>query len=53
MREKATGGLTVIALEMDGELLTDPQASTELVPGCTLLTIGSEAQLEAFRATFS
>ncbi len=49
----ARTGLTVIALEIDGDLLTDPHASTKLVPGCTLLTIGSESQLEAFRGAFS
>ena len=48
----AETGLTVIALEIDGRLLTDPDASTTLVPGCTLLAIGSEAQLEAFREAF-
>ncbi|MCA1791653.1 MAG: TrkA C-terminal domain-containing protein [Thioalkalivibrio sp.] len=55
LRESAIGaktGLTVIALEIDGQLLTDPQASTTLMPGCTLLTIGSESQLEAFREAF-
>jgi Trk K+ transport system NAD-binding subunit len=48
----AETGLTVIALEIDGRLVTDPHASTTLVPGCTLLTIGSESQLEAFRNAF-
>jgi len=48
----AETGLTVIALEIDGQLVADPHASTTLVPGCTLLTIGSESQLEAFRNAF-
>ncbi|MEX2465327.1 MAG: NAD-binding protein [Gemmatimonadota bacterium] len=48
----AETGLTVIALEIDDRLVTDPHASTTLMPGCTLLTIGSDAQLEAFREVF-
>ena len=48
----AETGLTVIALDTDGQLTTDPHASTTLTPGSTLLTIGSESQLEAFRETF-
>ncbi|MDZ7778492.1 MAG: NAD-binding protein [Gemmatimonadota bacterium] len=48
----ARTGLTVVGLEVEGALITDPDASSVLVPGCTLLTIGSEAQLEAFRKAY-
>ncbi|MEX2473254.1 MAG: NAD-binding protein [Gemmatimonadota bacterium] len=55
LRESRIGartGLTVIGIEVDQQLVTDPQASTTLVPGCTLLTIGSEEQLAAFREAY-
>ncbi len=55
LRESGIGartGLTVIGIEIEGRLLTDPQASTTLTPGATLLTIGSEEQLAAFREAF-
>lgn len=49
----ARTGLTVVGIEVEGALLTDPDASTVLVPGCTLLTIGSEEQLDAFRKAYT
>ena len=48
----ARTGLIVVGLEVNGELVSDPRASTVLVPGCTLLTIGSEEQLDAFREAY-
>lgn len=55
LRESRIGartGLNVIGIEIDGELVTDPQASTTLAPGSTLLAIGTEDQLAAFREVF-
>jgi len=46
-------GLTVIAIESDGGLLTDPRGSTRMTGGCTLLTIGSDEQLERFWELYS
>ena len=45
-------GLIVMGLEVEGRLVTDLRAATVLVPGCTLLTIGSDEQLEAFREAY-
>lgn len=45
-------GLIVMGLEVEGELVTDLKGATVLVPGCTLLTIGTEDQLEAFREAY-
>lgn len=45
-------GLTVIALETNGKLVTDPRGSTRLLPGCTLLAIGADDQLERFRELY-
>jgi len=48
----ARTGLTVVALEVEGRLLTDPQASTILLPNSLLLTIGTEEQRETFREVY-
>lgn len=48
----ARTGLIVMGLEVEGELVTDLRGATVLVPGCTLLTIGTEEQLEAFREAY-
>lgn len=49
----ARTGLTVVALEEGGVLLTDPNAGTVLRPGSLLLTIGTEEQLETFRKVYA
>ena len=41
-----------MGLEVEGELVTDLRGATVLVPGCTLLTIGTDHQLDAFRAAY-
>jgi voltage-gated potassium channel len=46
-------GLAVVAVETNGALTPDPRGSTRLVPGCTLLTIGTAEQLERFREVFT
>jgi len=48
----ARTGLTVVALEVEGGLLTDPQASTVLLPKSLLLTMGTEEQRETFRQLY-
>ncbi len=48
----ARTGLIVMGLEVDGDLVTDLRGATVLVPGCTLLTIGTEEQLDAFREAY-
>jgi Trk K+ transport system NAD-binding subunit len=45
-------GLIVMGLEVEGELVTDLRGSTVLAPGCTLLTIGTDDQLDAFRTAY-
>ena len=45
-------GISVIALEIDGSLITDPRGSTKLVPGCRLLALGSDEQLARFHDVY-
>ncbi len=45
-------GISVIALEIDGSLITDPRGSTKLVPGCRLLALGSDEQLARFHEVY-
>jgi len=45
-------GLIVIGLEVGRDLITDPQGSTRLAAGSTLLVIGSDAQVERFRELY-
>ena len=55
LRESALGvktGLTVIGVETEGALLTDPGPGTLLAAGSTLLVIGTPEQLKTFREAF-
>ncbi len=45
-------GLTIIAIEVDRVLVTDPGPGTHLPPGSTLLAIGREDQVLAFREAY-
>lgn len=49
----ASTGLNVIAVRRNGESLTNPAASTELVSGSELVMLGTVAQHHAFGQTFS
>lgn len=46
-------GLTIIGLETEEGLLTDPGPATRLAPGSVLLAIGSQDQIQAFREAFT
>ena len=46
-------GLIVIGVETGDGIIPDPGPRTILVPGCTLLAIGSHEQAVSFRETFS
>jgi len=53
LRESAIGertGLTVVAIEQGEELISELGPDTRLGEGTTLLTIGTDAQVEDFRA---
>ena len=45
-------GLSVIAIQEDGRMRTNPSASHTLMPGCTLLALGTPEQLRAFVKCF-
>jgi len=55
LRESGIGertGLTVVAIEHGEELVSDPGPDTTLVEGTTLLTIGTDRQVETFRESW-
>lgn len=45
-------GLTVVGIEQEERLLTDPDADTRLEEGSVLLAIGSDEQVRAFQELF-
>ncbi len=49
----ARTGLSVIGIQQDGRVVTNPPASTTLLPGSELLMLGSTRQRQAFTETFS
>ena len=55
LQDSAVGvktGLTVIGVEVGGDLVTDPGPGTLLTAGSTLLVIGTPEQLKTFREAF-
>lgn len=55
LRESRIGelfGLTIVGVESGGHLVTDPRADTRLSRGSTLLAIGSDEQIRAFREAY-
>ncbi len=55
LQESAVGvktGLTVVGVEQEGGMVTDPGPHTVLTAGSTLLAIGSSEQLKRFREAF-
>ncbi|MFQ5932827.1 MAG: potassium channel family protein, partial [Nitrospiraceae bacterium] len=49
----ARTGLSVIGVQQDGRVVTNPPASTTLSPGSELLMLGSTRQRQAFTEAFS
>lgn len=48
----AKTGLNVLAIEQDGELITNPKADTQLETGAELLVLGNSAQRQKFLEVF-
>ncbi len=48
----ARTGLSVIGIQEDGKMRTNPPASHTLIPGCTLLALGTLEQRQAFVECF-
>ena len=49
----ARTGLNVIALQMNGQIVTNPGPTRKLVEGAELVALGSTGQRERFRAAYS
>lgn len=47
VRQRA--GVSVVAVQRDGETMTNPAADTEMRPGDTVVVLGSQAACEAFK----